>query len=156
VRRHGRGAWVCLAVVDGCLADVADGGRRLCDARAREHDSGRGAIGTAVRDPAAGGLFSLSLRVRRPNTGPGSWSSARHPGVGGRYNGTRHAQEGWMKVSLVHGKYFNSWEALGLGYIGAYLKAHVDGVDVNFYQGCFDDDETILSGCAGSDVVAFS
>jgi anaerobic magnesium-protoporphyrin IX monomethyl ester cyclase len=61
-----------------------------------------------------------------------------------------------MKVSLVHGKYFNSWEALGLGYVGAYLKAQVPGVELDFYQGCFDDDDTIVAGCATSDLVAFS
>lgn len=61
-----------------------------------------------------------------------------------------------MKVVLVHGKYFNSWEALGLGYIGAYIKKHVPGLDVRFYQGCFDDDETIVEGCADADIVAFS
>ncbi|MEE8574340.1 MAG: radical SAM protein [Thermodesulfobacteriota bacterium] len=61
-----------------------------------------------------------------------------------------------MKISLVHGKYFNSWEALGLGYIGAYLKSHVEGVEVDFYQGCFDSDETVIAGCADSDIVAFS
>lgn len=61
-----------------------------------------------------------------------------------------------MKVVLIHGRYFNSWEALGLGYIGAYIRRHVDGVDLEFYQGCFDDDETILAGCRDADVVAFS
>lgn len=61
-----------------------------------------------------------------------------------------------MKVALVHGKYFNSWEALGLGYIGAYLKAHVKDIELDFYQGCFDDDETIIKGCSDADIVAFS
>ncbi|MHC4183568.1 MAG: B12-binding domain-containing radical SAM protein [Planctomycetota bacterium] len=61
-----------------------------------------------------------------------------------------------MKVTLVHGKYFNSWEALGLGYIGAYLKAHLKGIDIDFYQGCFDDDKIIIKGCQGSDIAAFS
>jgi len=61
-----------------------------------------------------------------------------------------------MKVSLVHGKYFNSWEALGLGYIGAYLKANVKDIEIGFYQGSFDDDETIIKGCSESDIVAFS
>jgi anaerobic magnesium-protoporphyrin IX monomethyl ester cyclase len=61
-----------------------------------------------------------------------------------------------MKVTLVHGKYFNSWEALGLGYVGAYLKSHMKDIEVDFYQGCFDDDETIIQGCLDSDVVAFS
>mgnify|MGYP001567952480 CR=1 FL=1 len=34
-----------------------------------------------------------------------------------------------MKVTLVHGKYFNSWEALGLSYIGAYIKSHVKDIE---------------------------
>src|SRR5229473_1428862 len=61
-----------------------------------------------------------------------------------------------MKVALVHGRYFNSWEALGLGYIGAYLRRHVPGIELAFYQGCFDDDDTIVRGSADADVVAFS
>jgi anaerobic magnesium-protoporphyrin IX monomethyl ester cyclase len=61
-----------------------------------------------------------------------------------------------VKVTLVHGKYFNSWEALGLGYIGAYLKSNVKNIDIAFYQGSFDDDETIVKGCKGADIVAFS
>jgi perosamine synthetase len=61
-----------------------------------------------------------------------------------------------MKIALVHGRYFNSWEALGLGYIGGYLKHHLQDAEVVFYQGCFDDDETIIDGCANADIVAFS
>ena len=61
-----------------------------------------------------------------------------------------------MRLTLVHGKYFNSWEALGLGYIGVYLKRHMPGLEINFFQGCFDDDDTIIAGAAGSDIVAFS
>jgi anaerobic magnesium-protoporphyrin IX monomethyl ester cyclase len=61
-----------------------------------------------------------------------------------------------MKISLVHGKYFNSWEALGLGYIGAYLKAHNKYIKIDFYQGCFDDEKTIVNGCQNSDIVVFS
>lgn len=61
-----------------------------------------------------------------------------------------------MKVILIHGKYFNSWEALGLAYIGAYLKAHAKDIEIGFYQGCFDDDETIITGCQDADIVAFS
>jgi anaerobic magnesium-protoporphyrin IX monomethyl ester cyclase len=62
-----------------------------------------------------------------------------------------------MLVSLIHGKYFNSWEALGLGYIGGYVKQELgDSVELNFFQGCFDSDETILKGTATSDIVAFS
>ena len=61
-----------------------------------------------------------------------------------------------MKVTLIHGKYFNSWEALGLAYIGAYLKAQDPDLDVNFFQGCFDDDPTIIDGSRDADMVAFS
>src|SRR5262245_7944199 len=61
-----------------------------------------------------------------------------------------------MKVVLVHGKYFNSWEALGLGYIGGYIKKEIPEANRAFYQGCFDDDDTIVNGCADADIVAFS
>ena len=61
-----------------------------------------------------------------------------------------------MRISLVHGKYFNSWEALGLGYIGAYLRKHHPDIELNFFQGCFDSDDDIVNGCAASDIVAFS
>lgn len=61
-----------------------------------------------------------------------------------------------MKIVLVHGRYFNSWEALGLSYIGAYIKSQMKDIEMDFYQGCFDDDETIIKGCQDSDIVAFS
>jgi len=61
-----------------------------------------------------------------------------------------------MKVTLVHGRYFNSWEALGLGYLGAYIKKHDPSIEVNFFQGCFDTDEEILAGAADADIVCFS
>jgi radical SAM superfamily enzyme YgiQ (UPF0313 family) len=62
-----------------------------------------------------------------------------------------------MKVTLIQPRYFNIWEALGLGYIGAYLKAHNRGsLDVNFFQAFFDSDEDIVRGAADSDVVGFS
>ena len=61
-----------------------------------------------------------------------------------------------MKVTLIHGRYFNSWEALGLGYIGAFLKSRVKDIQVDFYQGCFDGDEAVINGCLDSDIVAFS
>ena len=61
-----------------------------------------------------------------------------------------------MKVVLIHGKYFNSWEALGLGYIGAYIKKNVSDIDIHFYQGCFDDDNTVVSGCVDADIIFFS
>ena len=61
-----------------------------------------------------------------------------------------------MKITLVHAKYFNSWEALGLGYIGAYLKTKIRDLDLNYFQGVFDDDSTIVVGAMDSDIVAFS
>ncbi len=62
-----------------------------------------------------------------------------------------------MKVTLVHGKYFNSWEALGLGYIASYVKKTLGtAVELDFYQGCFDDEETIVNGAKDSDIVCFS
>jgi radical SAM superfamily enzyme YgiQ (UPF0313 family) len=61
-----------------------------------------------------------------------------------------------MNVVLVHGKYFNSWEALGLGYIAAYVKRHEAGVRFAFFQGSFDAEGDILAACAGADILAFS
>jgi anaerobic magnesium-protoporphyrin IX monomethyl ester cyclase len=62
-----------------------------------------------------------------------------------------------MKVTLVQPRYFNIWEALGLGYVGAYLKTHSRGpLEVNFFQAFFDTDEEIVRGAADSDVVGFS
>ena len=61
-----------------------------------------------------------------------------------------------MKIALVHGKYFNSWEALGLGYIAAYLKKHISDIDLRFYQGCFDDEEIIVKNGSECDIVIFS
>ena len=61
-----------------------------------------------------------------------------------------------MKIVLVHGKYFNSWEALGLGYIGAHIKKIFPDADISFYQGCFDTEKDILSDSIDSDMVFFS
>lgn len=61
-----------------------------------------------------------------------------------------------MKVTLIHGKYFNSWEALGLGYIGAYIREKFPSIDLNFFQGSMDTDDEIMAGCVDSDIVAFS
>ena len=61
-----------------------------------------------------------------------------------------------MKIALIHGKFWNSWEALGLGYLAAYTRKHLPGVDLRFFQGCFDSDEDILAGSVDADVVGFS
>lgn len=64
--------------------------------------------------------------------------------------------EDLVKITLIHGKYSNSWEALGLGYIGAYLKKTLPNIEVDFFQGCFDSEDQILAAATTSDLVAFS
>jgi len=62
-----------------------------------------------------------------------------------------------MKVTLVQPRYFNIWEALGLAYIAAHAKRQYHGeLEIDFYQGYFDSDETIIEGAKDSDVVGFS
>ena len=62
-----------------------------------------------------------------------------------------------MKVTLIQPKYFNIWEALGLAYIGAYIKKKFPGkLELNFHQGNFDDDHSIVKEATTSDLVAFS
>jgi len=61
-----------------------------------------------------------------------------------------------MKVVLVHGRYFNSWEALGLGYIAAYAQKHEPGVWMQAFQGSFDEPETIIKASRHADLLALS
>lgn len=62
-----------------------------------------------------------------------------------------------MKLVLVQPYYFNIWEALGLGYIAAFVKKHYKGaLDLSFFQGNFDADDQIVAGCQNADIVAFS
>ena len=62
-----------------------------------------------------------------------------------------------MKVTLIQPRYFNIWEALGLAYIGAYAKKKFPGkLKIDFFQGYFDDDRTIIDHAKHSDIVAFS
>jgi anaerobic magnesium-protoporphyrin IX monomethyl ester cyclase len=62
-----------------------------------------------------------------------------------------------MKVTLVQPRYFNIWEALGLAYIGTYARKKFRGkLKVNFFQGYFDSDQTIIDASADADIVAFS
>ena len=62
-----------------------------------------------------------------------------------------------MKVTLIQPRYFNIWEALGLAYIGAHLKKRYPGeLDLEFYQGNFDDDSTIVNAASNSDFIGFS
>ncbi len=51
----------------------------------------------------------------------------------------------------------HTWEALGLGYISAYLKKHYAGkLDISFYSGFYDTDKQILEGCKDADIIGFS
>ena len=62
-----------------------------------------------------------------------------------------------MKITMVQPYFTNCWESLGLGYIIAYVKKHYKGeLEINFFQGKFDDDITIINGSTDSDIVAFS
>ena len=61
-----------------------------------------------------------------------------------------------MKIVMIHGKYFNSWEALGLAYIAAYLKKHVEHIELVFFQGSFDTEEDVIRGSIDADIVCFS
>jgi radical SAM superfamily enzyme YgiQ (UPF0313 family) len=45
---------------------------------------------------------------------------------------------------------------MGLGFLAAYAKKHVPDVEFSFYQGSFDSDSEILSGCQGAQIVCFS
>ncbi len=65
-----------------------------------------------------------------------------------------------MKITFIQPYYENVWEALGVGYIISYID-HYYGVinydlEINFFQGKFDNNETILEGAKDSDIVAFS
>ena len=51
----------------------------------------------------------------------------------------------------------HTWEALGIGYIIAYLKKfYQDGLDVSFFSAFYDSDSSIIANSEDSDIVAFS
>lgn len=61
-----------------------------------------------------------------------------------------------MNVVLVHGKFFNSWEAQGLGFIASYLRMRLPNIHLMFFQGSFDDVEQIIRAGVMADWVLFS
>lgn len=62
-----------------------------------------------------------------------------------------------MKVTFIQPYYHNIWEAIGIAYISAYIEKHYRGhIELNFFQGYFDNDKTIIEGSIKSDIVAFS
>lgn len=60
-----------------------------------------------------------------------------------------------MKIAFVQPRSFHTWEALNIGYLAAYLRAH-GYQDISFYSGFFESDEEIIEGCKRADIVGFS
>jgi radical SAM superfamily enzyme YgiQ (UPF0313 family) len=64
-----------------------------------------------------------------------------------------------MKIVFVQpnvGFKGHTWEALGMGYIIAYLRKHYTGdLDIDFYSGFYDTDAQIIQGCRDADIVGF-
>ena len=51
----------------------------------------------------------------------------------------------------------HTWEALGIGYIISYLKKYYDKeLDIEFYSGFYDSDDTIINACEDADIICFS
>ena len=62
-----------------------------------------------------------------------------------------------MKLVFIQPYYENIWESIGLGYIISFCKKNYIGeLDISFYQGNFDSDETIKKGSKDADIIAFS
>lgn len=62
-----------------------------------------------------------------------------------------------MKIVFIQPKtiFGNTWEALNIGYMGAYLRAHGYN-NIGFFSGFFDKDEEIIQGCHDADIIGFS
>lgn len=62
-----------------------------------------------------------------------------------------------MKIVLIQPYYFNIWESISLGYIGAWIKEkYQKNIQVEFYQGYFDKHDIIIKACKKADIVGFS
>ena len=65
-----------------------------------------------------------------------------------------------MKIVFVQpnvGFQGHTWEALGIGYIIAYLRDKCElELDISFFSGFYDTDDEIEAACDDADVVAFS
>ncbi|MFZ2970158.1 MAG: radical SAM protein [Minisyncoccia bacterium] len=62
-----------------------------------------------------------------------------------------------MKIVFIQPKtiFGNTWEALNIGYMSAYLKSK-SYPDIGFFSGFFDSDEEIIKGCQDADIIGFS
>lgn len=63
--------------------------------------------------------------------------------------------EEYLKIVYIQPKSFFSWEALGIGYIGAYCKKHGFN-DQEFFSSSLDEEELIVEKAAEADIVGFS
>lgn len=64
-----------------------------------------------------------------------------------------------MKVVFIQpnvGFKGHTWEAIGIGYLAAYLKQNCKDVDISFYSAFYDSDVDIIKNSLDADVVAFS
>ncbi len=61
-----------------------------------------------------------------------------------------------MKVVFIQPKSFFTWEAINVGYLSAYLKKHIHGINIEFYSEFFDSTKTIIDGCKNADIIGFS
>jgi len=65
-----------------------------------------------------------------------------------------------MKIVFVQpivGFAGHTWEALGIGYITAYLRQCYSGnLDIEFYSGFYDEDERIVEAGRNADIIGFS
>lgn len=51
----------------------------------------------------------------------------------------------------------HTWEALGIGYLISYLKKFYNkNLDIEFYSGFYDSDDTIITACEDADIIGFS
>ncbi len=64
-----------------------------------------------------------------------------------------------MKIVFVQpnvGFKGHTWEALGIGYIAAYLKKNCpNNLDIDFYSGFYDDDSVIIKAGREADIIGF-
>jgi radical SAM superfamily enzyme YgiQ (UPF0313 family) len=66
-----------------------------------------------------------------------------------------------VKLTLIRPRFKSVWESLACGYIASYLKKHYeetykDHLLLEFFDGYFDSDETIIEFARDSDYVGFS
>jgi len=65
-----------------------------------------------------------------------------------------------MKIVFIQpnvGFVGHTWEALGIGYLSSYLKKYCDyDLQIEFYSGFYDSDDTIINACKDAKIIGFS